>query len=163
MSHEIRTPLNAIIGFADLLRRRADTGEIERMEWLEIIRTGGTHLLALINDILDLTKVDAGKLTVEQVDCSPVTIIQEVCAILGPKAREKGLELIAAFDGPLPKTIHSDPTRLRQVIMNIAGNAIKFTPAGRIEIATRLRRSRANQPGWSSRFPTPASGFRPTS
>jgi signal transduction histidine kinase/CheY-like chemotaxis protein/HPt (histidine-containing phosphotransfer) domain-containing protein len=141
MSHEIRTPLNAIIGFADLLRRGADTGEIERMEWLEIIRTGGTHLLALINDILDLTKVDAGKLTVEQVDCSPVTIIHEVCAILGPKAREKGLKLIAVFDGALPKTIHSDPTRLRQVIMNIAGNAIKFTPAGRIEIATRLRRA----------------------
>ncbi len=82
MSHEIRTPLNAIIGFADLLRRGADTGEAERMEWLEIIRTGGTHLLALINDILDLTKVDAGKLDIEEVACSPVKLIEEVCSIL---------------------------------------------------------------------------------
>jgi PAS domain S-box-containing protein len=140
MSHEIRTPLNAIIGFADLLRRGADTGEAERMEWLEIIRTGGTHLLALINDILDLTKIDAGKLTVEEVDCSPAVIIEEVCAILRTKAREKGLELNAVFQGPIPAIIRSDPTRLRQVIMNIAGNAIKFTPSGRIDIITRLHR-----------------------
>jgi PAS domain S-box-containing protein len=140
MSHEIRTPLNAIIGFADLLRRGADSNEDERLEWLEIIRTGGTHLLALINDILDLSKVDAGKLDVEDVACSPVKLIEEVSSILRTKAAEKGLQLKTVFAGPMPETIHTDPTRLRQVLMNIAGNAIKFTPAGHVEITARLDR-----------------------
>ncbi|HEX4142238.1 MAG TPA: ATP-binding protein [Pirellulales bacterium] len=140
MSHEIRTPLNAIIGFADLLRRGADSSDDERMEWLEIIRTGGMHLLALINDILDLSKVDAGKLDVEDVVCSPVKLIEEVGSILRPKAVEKGLELRTAFDGPMPETIHTDPTRFRQVLINIAGNAIKFTPSGHVEITARLDR-----------------------
>jgi PAS domain S-box-containing protein len=140
MSHEIRTPLNGIIGFADLLRRGADTDDKERVEWLEIIHAGGKHLLALISDILDLSKVDAGKLDIEQVACSPIKIIQEVCAILRSKAEEKGLQLQAVFAGPLPQTIHSDPTRLRQLIMNIAGNAIKFTAQGHVTITTTLRR-----------------------
>ncbi|HTU26862.1 MAG TPA: ATP-binding protein [Pirellulales bacterium] len=139
MSHEIRTPLNAIIGFADLLRRGADGGEDERMEWLDIIRAGGKHLLALINDILDLSKVDAGKLDLEQVACSPVKLIDEVCSILGPKAEEKRLRLEAIFAGPIPETIRTDPTRFRQVLINIAGNAIKFTAAGHVTITTRLR------------------------
>ncbi len=93
MSHEIRTPLNGIIGFADLLRRRADTNDDERMEWLDIIQSGGQHLLALISDILDLSKIDAGMLTVEVIECSPMKIINEVCLILRSKAEEKGLRL----------------------------------------------------------------------
>ena len=141
MSHEIRTPLNGIIGFADLLRRKADSNEAERDEWLDIILAGGNHLLVLINDILDLSKIDAGKLTMEQVDCSPVQVIQEVCAILRPKAEGKRVHLRVALEGPLPKTIRSDPTRLRQVLINIAGNAIKFTSSGEVRITAGLRQS----------------------
>ncbi|HWA98862.1 MAG TPA: PAS domain S-box protein, partial [Pirellulales bacterium] len=140
MSHEIRTPLNSIIGFADLLRRGAETSEEERLDWLATIYGGGRHLLALINDILDLSKIDAGKLDVEQVPCSPVKIIQEVCAILKSKASEKGLLITAAFDGLMPATIISDPTRLRQVLMNVAGNAIKFTTRGSVQVRARLDR-----------------------
>ncbi len=91
MSHEIRTPLNAIIGFADLLRRGAAGDEAEQKDWLEIIHSGGKHLLGLINDILDLSKVDSGKLSVEEVDCSPAKIIGEVCSLLRSKAEEKRL------------------------------------------------------------------------
>ncbi len=112
----------------------------------EIIRSGGTHLLGLINDILDLSKVDAGKLDVEAVDCSPVELVEEVGAILRTKAEEKGLALTIAFDGPLPESIRTDPTRFRQVLMNIAGNAIKFTPSGRVEIAARLDRPAGGSP-----------------
>jgi PAS domain S-box-containing protein len=140
MSHEIRTPLNGIIGFADLLRRGADGTELERAEWLDIIHTSGKHLLALINDILDLSKIDAGKLDVERVACSPMAIITEVCGILRAKAEEKGLRLESVFDGPMPRTIQSDPTRLRQVLMNVAGNAIKFTLCGRVELQAAIRR-----------------------
>jgi len=140
MSHEIRTPLNAIIGFADLLRLKAHGSEAEQMEWLEIIQGGGKHLLSLINDILDLSKVDAGKLAVESVACSPIKIINEVCTILNSKASEKGLLLTAQFDGPMPATIVSDPTRLRQVLMNVVGNAIKFTPSGQVRMIARLDR-----------------------
>jgi PAS domain S-box-containing protein len=146
MSHEIRTPLNGIIGFADLLRRKADTSQAERMEWLQIIHDGGKHLLALINDILDLSKVDAGKLSIERLEFSPVKIVMEVCAILRSRAEEKGLKLEASFDGPLPRTIQSDPTRLRQVLMNVAGNAIKFTPQGQVRIAARLDDATADDP-----------------
>ncbi|HWC90951.1 MAG TPA: ATP-binding protein [Pirellulales bacterium] len=146
MSHEIRTPLNGIIGFADLLRRGAASDEAERVEWLEIIRSSGEHLLALINDILDLSKIDAGKLSVETVDCSPGTIIEEVCLMLRSKADEKGLQLSAVFDGPLPQTIRSDPTRLRQVLVNLAGNAIKFTAKGQVQIAVRLDRPQGAEP-----------------
>jgi PAS domain S-box-containing protein len=146
MSHEIRTPLNGIIGFADLLRRKADCGEAERMEWLQIIHDGGKHLLALINDILDLSKIDAGKLSVERIECAPVKLVSEVCAILRSRAEEKGLRLEVAFDGPVPRTIQSDPTRLRQVLMNVAGNAIKFTPHGQVRILARLDKSSPDDP-----------------
>ncbi|HEY5314005.1 MAG TPA: response regulator [Pirellulales bacterium] len=146
MSHEIRTPLNGIIGFADLLRRGAAGDEAERMEWLEIIRSSGEHLLALINDILDLSKIDAGKLSVETVDCSPGNLIEEVCLMLRSKADEKGLQLAAVFESPLPQTIRSDPTRLRQVLVNLAGNAIKFTATGGVRIAARLDRPAGAEP-----------------
>ncbi|HEX3870339.1 MAG TPA: PAS domain S-box protein, partial [Pirellulales bacterium] len=140
MSHEIRTPLNGIIGFADLLRRGAATDTTEQAEWLEVIHSGGKHLLALISDILDLSKVDAGKLSLEVVECSPVKIIEDVCSILRSKASEKGLTLSAAFDGPMPSTIRTDPTRLSQVLMNVAGNAVKFTYSGGVKMTARLDR-----------------------
>jgi PAS domain S-box-containing protein len=146
MSHEIRTPLNGIIGFADLMRRGAETNAAERSEWLEIIHHSGKHLLSLINDILDLSKVDAGKLSVEMVRCSPGAVIDEVCLILAARAEEKGLQFKAVFAGLLPETIETDPTRLRQVLLNIAGNAIKFTHEGQVQITTRLRQPVGGNP-----------------
>ncbi len=140
MSHEIRTPLNGIIGFADLLRRGVASTEAETKQWLQIIVDSGDHLLSLINDALDLSKVDAGKLSVEVIECSPVKIVNEVCSILRSKAAEKGLQLTASFEGPMPLTIRSDPTRFRQILINLVGNAIKFTPKGSVRITVRVRR-----------------------
>ena len=153
MSHEIRTPLNGIIGFADLLRRGAETGDAERQEWLDIIHNSGKHLLALINDILDLSKIDAGMLSVELMPCSPGEVIEDVASILRSKAELKGLKMHAAFDGPVPETIETDPTRFRQVLMNVAGNAVKFTPQGHVQIraAARAARGRARQARRSNR------------
>jgi PAS domain S-box-containing protein len=146
MSHEIRTPLNGIIGFADLLRRGAASDEAEQKQWLEIIVDSGGHLLSLINDALDLSKVDAGKLTVEVLACSPIKIINEVCSILRSKAEEKGLELSAQFERAIPLMIRSDPTRFRQIIINIVGNAIKFTASGGIRINCSLRQPADDEP-----------------
>ncbi|HEX3726157.1 MAG TPA: response regulator, partial [Pirellulales bacterium] len=145
MSHEIRTPLNGIIGFSDLLRKGADSDKAERDEWLGIIQAGGKHLLELINDILDLSKIDAGKLAVEAVACSPKKIIDEVIALLRARAEEKGLSLTTVYDGPLPNVIRTDPTRFRQVLMNLTGNAIKFTSSGSVRLITRLQKISARQ------------------
>ncbi len=163
MSHEIRSPLNGIIGFADLLRQGADTDQAERDEWLEIIYNGGKHLLELISDILDLSKIDAGKLSVELVDCSPVAIVSEVCSLLRSKADEKGLRLQAVFRGAMPQTIRTDPTRFRQVLMNITGNAIKFTPQGSVRLTAHIVEPMSHAPDWWLKFKTPASASPPTS
>ena len=146
MSHEIRTPLNGIIGFADLLRRGAASDESESKQWLQIIVDSGGHLLSLINDALDLSKVDAGKLTVEQLECSPIKIVHEVCSILRSKAEEKGLKLSASFQRPIPLTIRSDPTRFRQILINTVGNAIKFTASGGVHITGSLRHPADGEP-----------------
>ena len=129
-SHEIRTPLAAILGFADLLdRERLETND--RREIARIIRRNGEHLLAIVNDILDITKIEAGKLTVEAIACSPQQIAQEVCALLRNRAQSKGLALSLQIEGPeLPRWIESDPTRIRQILLNLVGNAIKFTERG---------------------------------
>ncbi len=135
MSHEIRTPLNGILGFADILA--SDTYEIseeERREFLEGIRTSGRHLLGLINDILDLSKIEAQQLQIEPVDCSPHELVGEVVSMMRPRAVEKGLELDYAWSGSPPPTIVTDPTRLRQTLVNLVGNAIKFTDQGRVSI-----------------------------
>jgi PAS domain S-box-containing protein len=143
MSHEIRTPMNAILGFTDVLRRGYEDSEAERMEFLNTIHSSGQHLLELINDILDLSKIESGKLEIELTRCSPHQIISDVVTVLGIRAQDKGIELTFAWDGSAPATILTDPTRLRQVITNLVGNSIKFTEKGGVRLAARLDRSSA--------------------
>ncbi len=139
MSHEIRTPLNAILGFSDLLRKEGDGGdESERRDWIGTIHGSGEHLLALINDILDLSKIEAGQMEVEHIRCSPQLMVSEVASMLRPRAEEKHISLEVSFGSPLPAAIQSDPTRFRQLLTNLVGNAIKFTTTGGVRICTDL-------------------------
>lgn len=138
MSHEIRTPMNAILGFTEVLRRGFEGSDEERRDYLNTIHSSGQHLLDLINDILDLSKVEAGKLEIERVPCSPVQIVCDVVSILGVRARQKGITLESEISGQVPEAIVSDPVRLRQILMNLVGNAIKFTESGGVKIAARF-------------------------
>ncbi len=139
MSHEIRTPLNAIMGFTDLLRRGADGGdEQERQDYLDTIYNSGRHLLELINDILDLSKIEAGRMTIERIDCSPAEVIAAVVSVLRVRAQEKGLEFCAQWPDGVPVRIRSDPVRLKQLLMNLVGNALKFTSSGSVRVVGRL-------------------------
>ncbi|MBT8486914.1 MAG: response regulator, partial [Phycisphaerae bacterium] len=137
MSHEIRTPMTAILGYADLL---SDPGADpdDRALYTETIQRQARHLLDIINDILDLSKIEAGKMTLESVDVSPFAIIGEVESLMRLRAEEKGLELRSCIETALPRVIRTDPLRLRQVITNLLANAIKFTERGRVTISTRL-------------------------
>jgi PAS domain S-box-containing protein len=138
MSHEIRTPMNAILGFTELLRRGFGKSERESTKYLNTIHASGRHLLALINDILDLSKVEAGRLEIERIACAPQAIVKQAVLELEPKAREKGIELELAAAGPLPQSVKSDPGRVRQIVLNLLGNAIKFTEKGGVRIVARL-------------------------
>jgi signal transduction histidine kinase len=139
MSHEIRTPLNAVIGFTDLLIQGGDQcDDTERRDCLDTIHTSAKHLLSLINDILDLTKIEADRLEVERIPCSPHALLGEVISVLRVKALEKGLALGYRWQSGVPEAIHTDPSRLRQLLMNLVGNAIKFTPLGSVEIVAEL-------------------------
>ncbi len=146
MSHEIRTPMTAILGFNDVLL--GGVTEPEHLDAARTVKENGDYLINLINDILDLSKIDAGKLDVEQIDCSPHEVLAEVTALMKVRATAKGVPLETRLDGPLPETIHSDPTRLRQVLINVVGNAIKFTEAGSVRFVTRL----LNEPGEDARL-----------
>jgi PAS domain S-box-containing protein len=140
MSHEIRTPMNAILGFADILRRGFEHDEAERREYLNTIHSSGRHLLELINDILDLSKIESGKMEVEQRDCPPHELIRDVVAVLRVRAEEKGVALEYAWDaGGLPARVTTDPTRLRQALTNLVGNAIKFTDKGSVRLVAGVR------------------------
>jgi signal transduction histidine kinase/DNA-binding NarL/FixJ family response regulator len=138
ISHEIRTPLTAINGFAELLMA-PERSEAERIADARIIRRNGEHLLSLINDILDLSKIEAGKMSIEEILCSPAGILGEVTSLLRHRAEEKGLKLEVAFEGQFPKMIRTDPTRLRQVLINLLSNAIKFTKHGSVRLAVSIK------------------------
>jgi PAS domain S-box-containing protein len=137
MSHEIRTPMNAILGFTELLRRGFTQDEKENRRHLETIHSSGKHLLDLINDILDLSKVEAGHIEVESVEFDPYRVVQDVVKVLGIKAKEKDIALELDIEGEVPAMIHSDPARLRQIVTNLVGNAIKFTETGAVEVRVR--------------------------
>ncbi|MBI3865941.1 MAG: response regulator, partial [Planctomycetia bacterium] len=126
-------PLGAILGFADILRRGVGS-ERARAGYLDTIRTSGQHLLTLINDILDLSKIEAGRMECERTRCSPHEILAEVASLLRVRAHEKGLRLDCEWTTPVPETIVTDPARLRQLLMNLATNAIKFTEDGHVTI-----------------------------
>lgn len=137
MSHEIRTPLNAILGFARLMRDGTDT-ESERLDFLNTIHSSGQHLVNLINDILDLSKIEAGQMDYEFIRWSPHHVIAEVVSVLRVRAQEKGLSLEYHWASQIPETISTDPGRLRQLLLNIVGNAIKFTEQGGVSLVARL-------------------------
>ena len=138
MSHEIRTPLNAILGFADLVRQGTDLSVAEQRDYLDTIHQSGQHLLSLISDILDLSKIEAGQLTVENIRCSPHQLIAETVSVLRVRAREKGLKLDYNWVGQVPEAIQSDPARLRQMLLNVVGNALKFTDNGGVYIIAQI-------------------------
>jgi PAS domain S-box-containing protein len=138
MSHEIRTPMNAIIGFTDVLRRGIETDEGKQREYLDTIHSSGHHLIGLINDILDLSKIESGKLEIETRETSPHAMMLDVANVMQFKADEMGLDLKVLTDGPIPETIDTDPTRLRQVLMNLLSNAVKFTEKGGVTITARM-------------------------
>jgi signal transduction histidine kinase/ActR/RegA family two-component response regulator len=136
MSHEIRTPMTAILGYAELLQT-ADPSTIDRDDYLRTIRRNGDHLLNIINDILDLSKIEAGKMTVEHAPCHICRLVAEVASTLHVRAAGKGIALLVEHLFPLPETIVSDPLRLRQILVNLVGNAIKFTETGAVRIRVR--------------------------
>jgi signal transduction histidine kinase/CheY-like chemotaxis protein len=136
MSHEIRTPMTAILGFADLLAETVGcpSASDSHYQYLGTIRRNGEHLLQITNDILDVSKIEAGKLEVETIPLELTHVVNEVLALMRVRAHSKGLSLEPFFDGEIPKTIQSDPVRLRQILLNLIGNAIKFTKTGRVQM-----------------------------
>ena len=132
MSHEMRTPLNGVVGMTTLL---LDTGLLPaQQELAETAHKSARALLAVINDILDFSKIEAGRLEIEAVEFDPREVLDEVGAILGIQAREARLELLCLCDADVPARILGDPTRFRQVLLNLVGNAVKFTPAGSVAV-----------------------------
>ena len=139
MSHEIRTPMTAILGFSDLLASN-NLSYQERRDFLEGIRRNGTALLDLINDILDLSRVEADKVILERTDYPVRQIIDDLMAIVKVSAEKKGLSLAVGYRWPLPETIHTDPARLRQILVNLVSNAVKFTEHGEVRITVGCQR-----------------------
>ena len=137
MSHEIRTPLAAIIGFSQIMADKK-ISEKKRREAIEVIKRNGDLLSTLINDILDLSKVEAGKLEIERSDMSLVEIVKNVKAGLTLRAKEKGIQLSLCTEGVVPKIINTDPLRLQQILLNVVGNAIKFTDIGEVKVTISL-------------------------
>ncbi len=133
MSHEIRTPMNSILGFSQLLIGKLENPQLN--SYIEAISSSGKSLLGLINDILDLSKIEAGKLELEYDAVNPHSIFEEVKQIFAFKVKEKGLDLILHVDETIPKGLVLDEIRLRQVMVNLVGNAVKFTESGQITIA----------------------------
>ena len=136
MSHEIRTPMTAILGFSDLLMS-VPLAPHERREHLATIRRNAENLLTIINDILDLSKIEASKLDLELIPCSIWDLIDDVRAMTADRAERKGLALDVQYEYPLPDTVRTDPSRLRQILVNLVGNAVKFTERGRIRISVQ--------------------------
>ena len=143
MSHEIRTPMNAILGFTEVLRRDIERDEHKRKGHLNTIHSSGTHLLNLINDILDLSKIEADRLEVESIRCAVHRVIADVVTVMRVRAEEKNIALDFQFETSIPENIVSDPARLRQILTNLVGNAIKFTESGGVRIVTRFNKSQS--------------------
>ena len=145
MSHEIRTPMTAILGYAEILgvAAREHGAPEECFDAITTIQRNGKHLLGLINDILDLSKIEAEKMTVEQVPCSPLQIVQEVASLVRVQAEAKGLLFGYEYIGSVPATIKTDPVRLRQILINLIGNAIKFTSKGGVRLIVGCLSDRA--------------------
>jgi PAS domain S-box-containing protein len=133
MSHEIRTPMTAILGFANMVVNK-EQDKAGRIECAQIIRRNALHLLELINEILDLSKIEALQMKMESVPSDLMVLLSEIISLMRPRAMEKGLEFEVVFDGPIPRQIRTDPMRLRQILVNLLGNAVKFTDTGKITL-----------------------------
>jgi signal transduction histidine kinase/ActR/RegA family two-component response regulator len=144
MSHEIRTPMNAILGFTELLQADNISPE-DRKDYIQTIQRNGDHLLCVINDILDLSKVESGKMTVESVQTPLPELVGRVCSLMRPKAEQKGLHLEQELGDDLPQIVLTDPVRLRQILLNLLGNAIKFTEAGFVRLSLSHEQRDANR------------------
>lgn len=138
MSHEIRTPMNAIIGYAYLMQQ--DPLTVRQRERLHKMTGAANHLLSIINDILDLSKIESGRLQLDYHEFDPSQLVDQVCAVIADQAAEKSLHLIVKLD-PLPQTVVSDSTRVKQILLNLTGNAVKFTHQGSITIRGSLQQT----------------------
>ena len=144
MSHEIRTPMTAILGFADILTQ--DLTDPTKIDAAATMRQNGAHLLEIINDILDLSKIEAGKLEADRSPCSPWQIVADVASLMGIRAEAKGIRLTVEHNGPIPETIVTNPIRLRQILINLIGNAIKFTEIGAVRLVVQFVHGKAGEP-----------------
>jgi two-component system, sensor histidine kinase and response regulator len=140
MSHEIRTPMTAIVGYAELLRDEIIKAEMPGapVEFVDAILNNTEHLLGLLNDILDMSKIESGQLEVERLRCNPWEIVHNVASMMRAPAKAKGLTLSIENVGPIPESIESDPLRLRQILANLIGNAIKFTASGGVHVSVGM-------------------------
>jgi len=143
ISHEIRTPMNGVIGMTDLLLRRGGLGE-HQLRHVQVIRSSADALLALINDVLDFSKIEAGKMELSCVDFDPRAAVEDVAALLAARAAAKGLEFVCDVHPAVPARVHGDPDRLRQVLINLTSNAIKFADHG--EVVVRVLPDAAGDP-----------------
>ena len=137
MSHEIRTPMTGVLGMADLLSE--EPLNPKQLNYVNAIRTSGRHLLTVINDILDFSRSEAGGLTLEEIDFSVGEVLEEVQSIMSPQAVERGLTLAFDLDEHSPPVVRGDPTRLRQILVNLVGNGLKFTSKGGVLVTIRCR------------------------
>jgi signal transduction histidine kinase/CheY-like chemotaxis protein/HPt (histidine-containing phosphotransfer) domain-containing protein len=136
MSHEIRTPLTALLGFADLLVDPSVSAS-ERLNYALVIRRNGEHLLDLINDLLDLSRIEAGKLAVDAIEASLPHVLSDLASLMRVRAAESGLDFGVHLLTPIPATLRTEPTRIRQILLNLVGNAVKFTRKGSVHVLVR--------------------------